>query len=67
MGEVFPCCYTLADRYPKDLNSPYAKDINSIKWLNINDMPLHEILESNTLTDPMDKRFKICEVTCGEV
>ena len=67
MGEVFPCCYTLADRYPKDLNSPYGKDINTIKWLNVNDMPLTDILESNTLTDPMNKRFKICEVTCGEV
>ena len=67
MGEVFPCCYTLSDRYPRYVDSPYAKNVNSIKWLNINDMPLHEILESNTLTDPKDKRFKICEVTCGEV
>ena len=67
MGEVFPCCHTLADRYPKDVDSIYGKEVNTISWLNVNDMPLVDILESNTLTDPADKRFKLCEVTCGEV
>jgi len=67
MGEVFPCCHTLADRYPKDVDSIYSKEVNTIKWLNVNDMPLVDILESNTLTDPANKRFKLCEVTCGEV
>ena len=66
-GEVFPCCYLLSDRYAKDPNSPYAKECNSIMWPNVNDMSLQEITESDRLTLPKENRFKICEVTCGEV
>ena len=66
-GEVLPCCYLLSDRYPKDNNSPYAKQCNSIEWPNINDTSLDEIIASRTLSKPSQDRFKICEVTCGEV
>lgn len=66
-GEVLPCCYMLSDRYPKDTNSPYGKECNSIEWSNINNVSLEEILKSSKLTTPSESRFKICEVTCGEV
>ena len=66
-GEVFPCCYLLSDRYAKNPDSPYAKECNSVEWPNVNNMPLEEILESDILNHPSDNRFKICEVTCGEV
>jgi len=66
-GEVFPCCYLLSDRYAKNPDSPYAKECNSITWPNVNDMSIQEIVESDILTQPKENRFKICEVTCGEV
>ena len=66
-GEVFPCCYLLSDRYPKNVESPYSKECNSIAWPNINTTGLDEILQSNVLSMPSENRFKICEVTCGEV
>jgi MoaA/NifB/PqqE/SkfB family radical SAM enzyme len=66
-GEVLPCCYLLSDRYPKDINSPYGKECNTITWLNVNNSSLDEILKSSTLTQPSESRFKICEVTCGEM
>ncbi len=66
-GEVFPCCYLLSDRYPKDPNSPYGKECNSVFWPNVNDTPLKDIVETDVLNFPSNNRFKICEVTCGEV
>ena len=66
-GEVFPCCYLLSDRYSKHTNSPYGIECNSITWPNVNDMSIQEIVESDILTQPKENRFKICEVTCGEV
>jgi len=67
VGEVFPCCYLEAERYPKDANSIYAKDVTDMNWLNINNNSLEHILDSNVLTTPSENRFKICEVTCGEM
>ena len=66
-GEVFPCCYLLSDRYPKHADSPYGKECNSIQWPNVNEHSLREIVEGNVLSQPSENRFKICEVTCGEV
>jgi len=66
-GEVFPCCYLLSDRYPKNPDSPYSKECNTIKWPNVNTQTLDDILESDILSTPSENRFKICEVTCGEV
>ena len=64
MGEVLPCCYLLSERYPKDPNSPYATDM---EWPNINTTSLQDIIAGDSLTYPSENRFKICEVTCGEV
>ncbi len=66
-GEVFPCCYLLSDRYPKNLDSPYSQQCNTIKWPNVNNQSLQEIIEGDILNFPSENRFKICEVTCGEV
>lgn len=66
-GEVFPCCYLLSDRYSKHADSPYGQECNSITWPNVNEYSLQEIVEGNTLSQPSENRFKICEVTCGEV
>jgi hypothetical protein len=66
-GEVFPCCYLLSDRYPKNLDSPYSQQCNTIKWPNVNNQSLQEIIEGDVLNFPSENRFKICEVTCGEV
>ena len=38
-----------------------------MKWPNINTESLKAIVQGETLTYPKDNRFKICEVTCGEV
>ena len=73
VGEVFPCCYMLSDRYPREVDSPYAQEVSKVDWLNVNDMPLEVILDSpffaHELPDSWssEDRFKICEVTCGEV
>jgi hypothetical protein len=64
IGEVLPCCYLLSERYPKDPNSLYTIDM---KWPNINTESLKNIVQGETLTYPKDNRFKICEITCGEV
>ena len=66
-GEVFPCCYLLSDRYPKHADSPYSKECNSITWPNVKEHSLREIVEGSVLLQPSENRFKICEVTCGEV
>jgi MoaA/NifB/PqqE/SkfB family radical SAM enzyme len=67
IGEVLPCCYLLTDRYPRYPDSPYAIEQKDIKWPNINTESLKDIVQGETLTYPKDNRFKICEVTCGEV
>jgi len=67
IGEVLPCCYLLSDRWPKDINSPYAKQQNDIVWPNVNDRSLTDIIEGEELLMPSKNRFKICEVTCGEM
>ena len=67
MGEVLPCCYLLTDRYPRYPDSPYAIEQKDMKWPNINTESLKAIVQGETLTYPKDNRFKICEVTCGEV
>jgi len=73
VGEVFPCCYMLSDRYPREVQSPYAQEVSKVDWLNVNDMPLEVILDSPFFAQDLpeswasENRFKICEVTCGEV
>ena len=54
-------------RLAKNPDSPYAQECNSVEWPNVNNIPLEEIIESDILNYPSDNRFKIREVTCGEV
>jgi len=71
-GEVFPCCYMLSDRYPKNPDSTFAKDVASVNWQNINNYSLEEILNSEwwdkTLPNSWDSenRYEICARTCSK-
>jgi hypothetical protein len=71
MGEVFPCCYFLSDRYPRNPDSPYAVDVASIDWLSVNDYSLEEILNSEWFNKYLpeswnnENRYDICSKTCG--
>jgi len=71
MGEVFPCCYFLSDRYPRNPDSPYAVDVANINWLSINDYSLEEILNSEWFSKHLpeswnnENRYDICSKTCG--
>ena len=64
-GEVLSCCYLLSERWPKNPDNPYSQD--KITWPNINDRSLEDILKGEELMYPSENRFKICEVTCGEM
>jgi MoaA/NifB/PqqE/SkfB family radical SAM enzyme len=78
VGEIFPCCYFLNDRYPKNSNNEYAKDIeNMLKfdtpgWNNVNNYDIEHILENDFfkkyLTDSWnsDNKYKICARNCGQ-
>lgn len=71
VGEVFPCCYFLSDRYPRWPDSPFAQDVAKIKWLNINDQSLQEILNNEWFSKYLpeswnnENRYEICSRTCG--
>ena len=70
-GEVFPCCYFLSDRWPRNPESPYAKDVASIEWLNVNDLSLEDILNSEWFATYLpeswnnENRYDICSKVCG--
>lgn len=76
MGEVWPCCYFLAERYPKDINSKFYKDIqrvldnNELDFNSIEKHSLKEILNHKffmeTLTDSWNSnRFELCPRNCS--
>lgn len=75
-GEVFPCCYFLADRFPRDPNSPYAKDVFSIvnsyepNWNNVNNFTIEEILNHEWFKNYLPNswtgnKYEICSISCG--
>jgi hypothetical protein len=70
-GEVFPCCYFLSDRWPRNPDSPYAKDVATVKWLNVDDYSLEEILNSEWFATYLpeswnnENRYDICSKVCG--
>jgi MoaA/NifB/PqqE/SkfB family radical SAM enzyme len=70
-GEVFPCCYFLSDRWPRNPDSPYAKDVEKIEWLNVDDYSLEEILNSEWFATYLpeswknENRYDICSKVCG--
>jgi len=72
IGEVFPCCYFLSDRYPRNPESPYAKDVENIKWLNVNNISLSDILQSEWFNKYLpeswnnENRYEICSKVCGK-
>ena len=78
MGEVWPCCYFLSDRYPRNPDNIFAKDIKRIleenekNFNNINSHTLKEILNHEwfvkTLTNSWDSidRYEICPRSCGK-
>jgi MoaA/NifB/PqqE/SkfB family radical SAM enzyme len=77
MGEVWPCCYFLNDRYPKDPNSAFWKDIESVLLENeehFNDVNYHSVNEilnhawfREKLTDSWTgKRYEICPIHCSQ-
>lgn len=76
MGEVWPCCYFLAERYPKDTDSIFYKDIQRVLDNNIpnfNDIhyyTLEDILNndfySNNLTESWNNnRYELCPRNCS--
>lgn len=78
MGEIWPCCYFLSDRYPRNPDSIFAKDVQRIldeneKYFNdVNFHSLKEILNHHwfkeILTNSWNSvnRYEICPRTCGK-
>lgn len=77
MGEVFPCCYFLSDRYSRHPQGVYAQDVQKIinfgeeNWNNTNHFDLDTILNHEWFTHLVDSwnnknRYAICERTCGQ-
>lgn len=77
MGEIWPCCYFLNDRYPKDVNSIFWKDVNSVLIENeehFNDIHFHSVKEilghpwfAEKLTNSWsNKRYEICPRHCSQ-
>jgi len=77
MGEVWPCCYFISDRYPREPDNIFAKDVrrilseneedfNSIKYHSLKEILNHkwfnEVLTSSWNNDT---RYEICPRTCG--
>jgi hypothetical protein len=77
MGEVWPCCYFLNDRYPKDPDSAFWKDIESVLLENeehfndVNHHSMSEILNHHWFAEKLTnswtgKRYEICPIHCSQ-
>lgn len=76
-GEIWPCCYFLNDRYPRDKTSIFWKDIESILTLNeenFNNVNYHSVETilshpwfAEKLTQSWFKdRYEICPRQCSQ-
>ena len=76
MGEVWPCCYFLAERYPKDNSSIFYTDIlrvlenNEIDFNNINKHSLRDILNTDFFVYELTRswnnvRYQLCPRNCS--
>lgn len=77
MGEIWPCCYFLNDRYPKDTTSLFWKDIESVlleneeNFNNVNYHSVKEILNHSWFAEKLTqswtgKRYEICPRHCSQ-
>jgi len=76
MGEVWPCCYMLSDRYPKDSGNIFYSDISKIlsehepHFNDINHHTLKEILSHKWFAEELSKswsndRYNVCPRNCS--
>lgn len=77
VGEVWPCCFFLSDRYPKSPDSIFYKDIKNVLGSNeeyFNHLSYHTLEEilnhvwfKEILTDSWNTdRFAVCSRNCGQ-
>ena len=77
MGEVWPCCYMLSDRYPKDETSLFYTDIerilksnepnfNDINYHSLKDILNHKWFREKLTESWFSDRYQVCPRNCSQ-